>query len=256
MVLVIFTLGGGRENHLHGIDSRMLLYYISISSSLSRWYVIIILGDIMNTLDKETIEQLFDNHKKDNSTNKDTTLEHIVSDNTPLMTQEELDKYIYGTNTNKEEDPLISLAKNTTPEAIHYRMEKEKDPENNELYTQLMLAEYLNPEQKELYLAMTRLFVSDTRTNLFLDQFALNEKYPRYSLDNWVDYLSDRIVTAYITKHRKVRMKSIAEMQLLSPDTLNKTQSLKMLKDLETNKKDNNIVIYRIPLVPNKEDIV
>ena len=211
------------------------------------------------TLEKQDVEQLFNTNTKidtntDNSI-KDDTLEHIVSDNIPMFTQEELDRYIYGSSSNNE-DPLLSLAKKTTPEAIQHSLDKERDPENNELYTQLMLAEYLNPNKKELFLSMTRLFVSDTRTNLFLDQFALNEKYPRYTLDNWVDYLSDRIVTAYITKHRKVRMKSIAEMQLLNPDTSNKTQSLKMLKDLEITKKDNNIVIYRIPLVENKEGIV
>lgn len=211
-------------------------------------------------LDKNNIEQLFNtNTKIDTSTDnsiKDDTLEHIVLDNIPMFTQEELDRYIYGQNTPTKEDPVISLAKKTTPEAIQHTLDKERDPENNELYLNLMLAEYLNPEKKELFLSMTRLFISDPRTNLFLDQFALNEKYPRYTLDNWVDYLSDRIVTAYITKHRKVRMKSIAEMQLLDPDTSNKSQSLKMLKDLETTKKDNNIVIYRIPLVENKEDIV
>lgn len=215
-------------------------------------------------LDKNDIEQLFNlgvNTKiEDNTINtnsKDDTLEHIVSDNIPMFTQEELDRYIYGVqNTPTKEDPVISLAKKTTPEAVQHRLDKERDPENNELYLNIMLAEYLNPEKKELFLAMTRLFISDPRTNLFLDQFALNEKYPRYTLDNWVDYLSDRIVTAYITKHRKVRMKSIAEMQLLNPDTSNKSQSLKMLKDLEITKKDNNIVIYRIPLVENKEDIV
>ena len=207
-------------------------------------------------LDKDNIEQLFNsgNNTPDNN-NKDATLEQIVSDNIPMFTQEELDRYIYGSSSNNE-DPVISLAKKTTPEAIQHSLDKERDPENNELYLNIMLAEYLNPEKKELFLAMTRLFISDPRTNLFLDQFALNEKYPRYTLDNWVDYLSDRIVTAYITKHRKVRMKSIAEMQLLNPDTSNKSQSLKMLKDLESNKKDNNIVIYRIPLVENKEDIV
>lgn len=212
-------------------------------------------------LDKNNIEQLFNsgvNTKiEDNIDNsiKDDTLEHIVSDNIPMFTQEELDRYIYGSSS-QNEDPVISLAKKTTPEAIQHSLDKERDPENNELYLNLMLAEYLNPEKKELFLSMTRLFISDPRTNLFLDQFALNEKYPRFSLDNWVDYLSDRIVTAYITKHRKVRMKSIAEMQLLNPDTSNKSQSLKMLRDLETTKKDNNIVIYRIPLVENKEGIV
>lgn len=203
----------------------------------------------------QEVEQLFNTNTKIDTNNKDDTLEHIVSDNIPMFTQEELDRYIYGSSS-QNEDPVISLAKKTTPEAIAHTLDKERDPENNELYLNLMLAEYLNPEKKELFLAMTRLFISDARTNLFLDQFALNEKYPRYTLDNWVDYLSDRIVTAYITKHRKVRMKSIAEMQLLDPDTSNKSQSLKMLKDLETTKKDNNIVIYRIPLVPNKEGIV
>ena len=207
------------------------------------------------TLEKQDVEQLF-NSGNNTPDNKDDTLEHIVSDNIPMFTQEELDRYIYGQNTSTKEDPLLSLAKQSTPEAIQHSLDKERDPENNELYLNIMLAEYLNPEKKELFLAMTRLFISDTRTNLFLDQFALNEKYPRYTLDNWVDYLSDRIVTAYITKHRKVRMKSIAEMQLLNPDTSNKSQSLKMLKDLETTKKDNNIVIYRIPLVENKEEVV
>ena len=204
----------------------------------------------------QDVEQLFNtNTKIDTNDNKDDTLQHIVSDNIPMFTQEELDRYIYGSSSNKE-DPLLSLAKQTTPEAIQHHLDKERDPENNELYLNIMLAEYLDPNKKELFLSMTRLFISDPRTNLFLDQFALNEKYPRYTLDNWVDYLSDRIVTAYITKHRKVRMKSIAEMQLLNPDTSNKSQSLKMLKDLETTKKDNNIVIYRIPLVENKEGIV
>ena len=173
----------------------------------------------------------------------------------PLLSKEEIDRAIYSSPSSSF-DNLISLAKKTTPEAISHHLERLNDPENNELYVSLLEAEYLNPKQKELFLEMTRAFVKDSKTNLFLDQFALNELYPKYSLDNWVDYLSDRVVSSYITKHRKVRMKSIAELQLINPDTSNKAQSLKMLKDLETTKKDNNIVIYRIPLVENKEDII
>ena len=173
----------------------------------------------------------------------------------PLLSKEEIDRAIYSSPSSSH-DNLISLAKKTTKEAISHHLERLNDPENNELYVSLLEAEYLNPKQKELFLEMTRAFVKDSKTNLFLDQFALNELYPKYSLDNWVDYLSDRVVSSYITKHRKVRMKSIAELQLINPDTSNKAQSLKMLKDLESTKKDNNIVIYRIPLVENKEDII
>ena len=223
-------------------------------------------------LDKNNIEQLFGNsktstQKKESSplndnelhfSDYDEELEKVLKSSLdkPLLSKEEIDRAIYSPLSSSKSDDLISLAKRTTPEAISNHLERLNDPENNELYVSLLEAEYLNPKQKELFLEMTRAFVSSSKTNLFLDQFALNELYPRYTLDNWVDYLSDRVVSSYITKHRKVRMKSIAEMHLLDPDTNNKTQSLKMLKDLESNKKDNNIVIYRIPLVENKEDIV
>src|SRR5699024_2359456 len=97
----------------------------------------------------QEVEQLFNlvvNTKMvDNNTpdNKDDTLQHIVSDNIPMFTQEELDRYIYGSSSNNstKEDPVISLAKKTTPEAIQHTIDKERDPENNELYLNIMLAE-------------------------------------------------------------------------------------------------------------------
>lgn len=192
------------------------------------------------------IEQIF-------KTKDDSHLDTSSSQSTPpLISEDEIWNTLLGTPRKK--DSLEVLAENTTPVALEFAKMRKKDPKNNELYLNLAKATYLGSEQKVLFLNMTEKFLSDTKTNLFLDQFALNDKYPTYSLDNWVDYLSDRIVTKYIEKHRKVRMKSLAELQLLNPDTSNKTQSLKMLKDLETHKKDNNIVIYRIPLIENKED--
>ena len=207
-----------------------------------------IFGDTMNKNSNSDldIEQIF-------KTKDDSHLGTSSSLSTPpLISEDEIWNTLLGTPRKK--DSLEVLAENMTPVALEFAKMRKMDPKNNELYLNLAKATYLGSEQKVLFLNMTEKFLSDTKTNLFLDQFALNDKYPTYSLDNWVDYLSDRIVTKYIEKHRKVRMKSLAELQLLNPDTSNKTQSLKMLKDLETHKKDNNIVIYRIPLVENKED--
>lgn len=145
---------------------------------------------------------------------------------------------------------LVEIAERLTPESLAASYAAKNNPQNNELYLKLSKSDYLKPEKQLLFLQMTEVFVSDIKKNLFLDQFTLNEKYPDFSLDNWVEYLSDRLVAAYIVKHRKVRMKSLAEMNLLDPGSSNKRDNLRMLKelDMDGSDKNKNIVIMRIPM--------
>ena len=68
--------------------------------------------------------------------------------------------------------------------------------------------------------------------------------------DEWNNFLSDKIVSVYLAKHKRTLLKSAAEDNLSNPLAKNKRDNLKLIENLqEQEKKDatRNVVIMRIP---------
>ena len=127
-----------------------------------------------------------------------------------------------------------------------YKKEETNDP----LTTSLGEATHLDESTKEKYLSIANMYISDMAKNILLDQFELNKKYDDYSIDEWNDFLSDRIVSTYISKHKRTLLKAAAEFNLSLPGAKNKRDSLQLIKsieDKEQGEQNKNVVIIRIP---------
>ena len=159
------------------------------------------------------------------------------------MTQKELEE-IFATTAlfdkdSKEYQAQVSL--NSL-----YKREESNDP----LTTSLEEATHIDEATKEKYLKITNLYLSDMQKNILLDQFELNKAYPDFTVDEWNDFLSDRIVSTYIAKHKRTLLKAAAEFNLAMPGTKNKRDSLQVIKNIEDKEQgeaNKNVVILRIP---------
>ena len=97
---------------------------------------------------------------------------------------------------------------------------------------------------------MANLYTADMRANIFRNQFDLNKEYPLYTIDEWNNFLIDRIVSVYISKHKRTILKAAAEDNLHNPISKNKRDSIQLIKNLEEQEQmenNNNICIIRIP---------
>ena len=93
--------------------------------------------------------------------------------------------------------------------------------------------------------------------NIFRNQFQLAKNYPDYSVDEWNDFLNDRIVKVYITKHKRTLLKASAEDNLANPLAKNKRDNLKLIENLqaqEDSENAHNIVIMRVPNIYDEDD--
>lgn len=111
-------------------------------------------------------------------------------------------------------------------------------------------ATHIPESTKERYLTIAKYYLEDMHKNILKDQFELNKDYPIVSIDEWNDFLSDRIVSTYITKHKRTLLKAAAEFNLALPGAKNKRDSLQVIKnieDKEQGEENKNIVIIRIP---------
>ena len=78
-------------------------------------------------------------------------------------------------------------------------LEKQDDP----LTVALGEAAHLDDAKRAKYVNLAGLYLEDMHKHIFMNQFELNKKFPNYSVDEWNDFLTDRIVNVYINKHRK-----------------------------------------------------
>ena len=130
------------------------------------------------------------------------------------------------------------------------KVETERKNRVDPLVDSLNQAEHLDEARKKDMIELAELYLSNMRDNIFRDQFELNEEYPNVSIDEWNDFLADRIVRTYIDKHKRTLLKNKAESSLATPDSKNKKDNLQLLKEMsEADMKENvsNIVIMRIP---------
>lgn len=111
-------------------------------------------------------------------------------------------------------------------------------------------------DKKDKYIKLAQLYTSDMHKNIFKTQFDLNKTYPDYSIDEWNDFLTDRIVAVYINKHKRTLLKAVAEDNLSNPIAKNKRDNLQLIKNLEEqeqSEQNRNICIIRIPNIYDEE---
>lgn len=123
---------------------------------------------------------------------------------------------------------------------------EEIDPLNQALSE----ATHLEDNVRERYIYLAGLYLSDMQKNIFRNQFELNKNYSDVSIDEWNDFLSDRIVNTYVNKHKRTLLKAAAEDNLSDPYAKNKRDNLQLIKNIqeqEQSESNRNICIIRIP---------
>lgn len=116
------------------------------------------------------------------------------------------------------------------------------------LINSLQNANYLNEQLKTKYITLASYYISDMEENIMSTQFTLAKKYPNTSVDDWANFLKDKVVYTYIRKHRNAILAVTAEKNLADPYARNKRDNLSLIKSLENSDPDYKpIVILRIP---------
>jgi len=131
--------------------------------------------------------------------------------------------------------------------------EKDEDP----LSKALMSSTHIDDKKKTRYVYLASVFLEDMKTNIFKNQFELYEAYDDISADEWNDFLNDRIVSTYLSRHKRTLLKSAAEDNLANPLAKNKRDNLKLIENIERQEQSEahkNIVIMRIPDIYGDDD--
>lgn len=166
------------------------------------------------------------------------------------MTQEELNEIFRATEGLFDKDSKEYQAQ----VAVNQSLEVDNTPDP--LTEALSEASHLDSSTKTRYVHLAKLYLSDMKKNILQDQFELNKDYPEATPDEWNDFLSDRIVSTYITKHKRTLLKSAAEFNLSLPGAKNKRDSLQLIRDIESKEQgeqNKNVVIIRIPDIYDEE---
>lgn len=161
------------------------------------------------------------------------------------MTQAEIDE-IFGTAEIFDKDSAIYREATLVNEVQTQSRVDEDDP----LSTALAQANHIDDTTRRRYIYLAGLFTGDMQHNLFKNQFELNKEYSDITIDEWNDFLSDRIVSTYIKKHKRTLLKNTAEDNLANPYAKNKRDNLKLIENLEAQEQqeaNKNICIIRIP---------
>lgn len=155
-----------------------------------------------------------------------------------------------------QEEPDYSLLDRSSSEYRKAKVENEyireelSKKEEDPLTKALSEATHLKEDKKELFIKLATLYLEDIQDNIFKNQFNLNKDYPEISADEWNDFLNDRIVSTYLSRHKRTLLKSAAEDNLANPLAKNKRDNLKLIENIEEQEKkeaQKNIVIIRIP---------
>jgi len=161
------------------------------------------------------------------------------------MTEKEIED-IFGTNTIFDKDSALYKEATVVNSIKKAQIENVEDP----LQVSLKEATHLDDAKKNRYLHLAELYTSDMEHNLFKNQFNLNADYNDVTIDEWNDFLADRIVSMYIKKHKRTLLKNTAEDNLANPMAKNKRDNLQLIKNLEAEEQaenNRNICIIRIP---------
>jgi hypothetical protein len=169
---------------------------------------------------------------------------HIKNDTITLgdsnMSEQEIEA-IFGRDSSKYKE-AVQLGK--------IEVEKRKNEAPDPLNVSLNEAAHLTPEVKEKYIKIAEYYLKDLHDNIFKNQFELNKSYPDISVDDWNDFLNDKIVSVYVNKHKRTLLKAAAEDNLANPVARNKRDSLQLIRNIEeqeNSENNKNICIIRIP---------
>lgn len=166
------------------------------------------------------------------------------------MSEEELNA-IFGTSAIFDKDSSDYKEAVILNNIVNNAKVEEDDP----LSEALKQATHLDENTRNRYIYLAGLYTGDMQHNLFRNQFDLNKEYPEASIDEWNDFLSDRIVSVYIKKHKRTLLKNTAEDNLANPFAKNKRDNLKLIENLEAQEQqesNKNICIIRIPDIYDK----
>ena len=166
------------------------------------------------------------------------------------MTQEELNEIFRTTQGLFNKDSKQYQAQ----VAVNKSLEIDNTPDP--LTDALSEASHLDGATKSKYIHLAGMYLSDMQKNILKDQFELSKDYPEVTPDEWNDFLSDRIVSTYITKHKRTLLKAAAEFNLALPGAKNKRDSLQLIRDIESKEQgeqNRNVVIMRIPDIYDEE---
>lgn len=165
---------------------------------------------------------------------------------------DELDK-VFGTVSikNMNTDPLdLSVFDNTTMEALESkRIKAVRENEADPLIDSLKESTHINDITRETLIRLAKLYMQDMKSNILKDQFDLEEKYDETTADEWATFLSDRVVSTYIAKHKNALLKAKAESNLADPYAKNKRDNIALLNRLDEKDTEDKqqIIIIRLP---------
>lgn len=162
------------------------------------------------------------------------------------MSNEELNE-IFGSINSDIFDKDSSLYKETA--VLNNIKATSKEDKLDPLTIALSEATHLG-DIKDRYITLAKLYTDDMQHNIFRNQFDLNRLYPDITIDEWNDFLTDRIVSVYINKHKRTLLKAAAEDNLANPVAKNKRDNLQLIRNIEEQEQsenNRNICIIRIP---------
>lgn len=137
-----------------------------------------------------------------------------------------------------------------------YKRAEATKRDNDPLTKALSEATHIKEDIKQRYIYLAGIYLEDMHNNIFRNQFELSKIYSDITADEWNDFLNDRIVSTYLSKHKRTLLKSAAEDNLANPLAKNKRDNLKLIENIEEQEKmeaQKNIVILRIPDIYDEE---
>ena len=144
----------------------------------------------------------------------------------------------------------ISLFDNMTVDALEAKRRRaERENQTDPLEQSLEEATHIGEKKKAHLIELARLYLEDMKDNLLKDQFDLADFYPGTTADEWTEFLSDRIVSTYIKKHKNTLLKISAERNLADPYAKNKRDNLTLMKNIKEEEQEDKqmVVIMRLP---------
>ena len=161
------------------------------------------------------------------------------------------------------EEPDYSIMDRSSSEYRKAKVENEyireelSKKEEEPLTKALSEATHLKDDKKELFIRLATLYLGDIEENIFKNQFELSRLYKDTTGDEWNDFLNDRIVSTYLSRHKRTLLRSAAEDNLANPLAKNKRDNLKLIENIEQEEKSEaqkNIVIIRIPDIYDEDE--
>lgn len=189
--------------------------------------------------------------KKDIKNNSQTT--PLAIDNFEPLQTEESTLLSLGIPIEPEpisSDSTFSILDKVSPEYREAKLTNHTKRPKTSLEEAIEVSGHLSKDKKVLFTSLAQLYLTDMAHNIFKSQFDLSEDYPDYTIDEWQEFLTDRIVSVYIDKHKRTVLKTAAEDNLASPDAKNKRDSLKLIEAYEAKERkeaQKNVVIIRLP---------